>query len=372
MLIGLIFLYGCVQGDIGISEPLGKVTGEVVKDVNEPVSETSVGEGSQEEPQETPIEDDKISTVDEVKQFDVYVGDKQGFNPKELTISKGDKVIWRNEGHRAMILVVLKDGKQYLQQSNININSGDTFTYQFDEIGSYDIYWNIIHGSVTGKIVVQDKASGIIDESKEDAPKKGDALKPKYYTEEQLKEDLTRIFGSSRYNISNFTRDSSYPDYIRSSELKYHVIHTLKDRQIKTFKDFCGIYCGKNWDGWRYYINTSEFSLYAPLLGREDLSDEKKYEDYKRDMLLANLTQKERIYEVENGKVLEYKFWLLQQDNFGNFESNPLGYMVIYKMYCTPNMTVLIRPRWEDFSVKIRGKLTQLIVNWELEDDRVA
>jgi len=78
---------------------------------------------------------------------------------------------------------------------------------------------------------------------------------------------LTSIFGSSRYNISNFTRDTSHPDYIRSSELKYHVIHTIKNKQIKTFEDFCEIYCGKNWDGWRYYINTSEYSLYIEKIG---------------------------------------------------------------------------------------------------------
>jgi len=35
-------------------------------------------------------------------------------------------------------------------------------------------------------------------------------------------------------------------------------------------------------------------------------------------------------------------------------------------------MTVLIRPRWDDFSVRKGGKVTQVIANWELEDDRVS
>jgi len=34
-------------------------------------------------------------------------------------------------------------------------------------------------------------------------------------------------------------------------------------------------------------------------------------------------------------------------------------------------MTVLIKPRWEDYSVRKGGKITEVITNWELEDDRV-
>lgn len=374
----MIFLYGCADKDIELTEPLGKVTGKAVKDADETISDGPIENTNRKEEHEDATADlvieeetlEKTRTIRGVNHHDVYVRDREGFNPKEMTINSGDSVSWKNEGHRGMILLMFKDGKQYLHQNAID--SGDTFAYQFNETGSYDIYWNIVGGPVTGKLIVQEKPLGFIDEPVEEPAKKDGAKKSGYYSEEQLEEDLTSIFGSSRYNISNFTRDPSYPDYVRSSELKYHVIHTPKNRQIKTFKEFCGYYCGENWDGWRYYINTSEYSLYIPLLGQEDFLDEKEYEDYRKERVLANHTQKERIYEVENGKVLEYKFWLLQQDNFGNFVSNLLSYIVLYKVYCTPNMTVLIRPRWDDFSVRKGGKITDVIVNWELEDDRVS
>ena len=241
---------------------------------------------------------EKVNTFNEIKQYDVYVWGKEGFDPKELTINSRDQVSWKNEGHSDMILLIFKDGEQYLNQNAIN--SGDTFTHQFNEAGSYDIYWNIIDGPVTGKLIIKERSSEAIDEPAEEPSKKDNAKKLEYYTEEQLKEDLTGIFGSSRYNISNFTRDLSYPDYIRSSELKYHVIHTIKNKQIKTFKEFCKIYCGKNWDGWRYYINTSEFSLYTPLLERKDFSDEKEYEDYKKERILANLTNIQNILQSKH------------------------------------------------------------------------
>jgi len=54
-----------------------------------------------------------------------------------------------------MILLMFKDGEQYLQQNAIN--SGDTFVHQFNETGSYDIYWNIIKGPVTSKLIVHKK-----------------------------------------------------------------------------------------------------------------------------------------------------------------------------------------------------------------------
>src|SRR3989338_3715154 len=90
-----------------------------------------------------------------IKEYDVSVHDKEGFDPKELTISSGDQVSWKNEGHRDMILLMFKDGEQYLQQNAIT--SGDTFVHQFNETGSYDIYWNIIKGPVTSKLIVHKK-----------------------------------------------------------------------------------------------------------------------------------------------------------------------------------------------------------------------
>ena len=118
---------------------------------------------------------EKVGTFNEIKQYDVSVHDKEGFDPKELTISSGDQVSWKNEGHRDMILLMFKDGEQYLQQNAIN--SGDTFVHQFNETGSYDIYWNIIKGPVTSKLIVQERSSEIIDVSTEELSKKGNTKK---------------------------------------------------------------------------------------------------------------------------------------------------------------------------------------------------
>lgn len=203
----------------------------------------------------------------------------------------------------------------------------------------------------------------------EEPPKepKNPALVKEYYDAEKLTQDLKEIFDVSYYN---FTRDNIHPSYIKSSNLKYYAIHT-SNHQINTFDEFCKYYCGPNWEGFKFYINNTVFDLYIPILDKSNFPNENEYKDYTQDRVLVNFTRKEKIFDVKNGKVLEYKFWFLEQDESGNFESNLMPYLLIYKIYCSPNITVFIRPRWERFSVSSPGKITQLIINWELEDDRV-
>ncbi len=228
---------------------------------------------------------------------------------------------------------------------------------------------------ITGKIVETPEPD--IEETVKEGPKKEAPRKieseakiqsNEYYDAEQLISELKTILNAPYYN---FTRDKTEPSYIKSSDLNYYVIHTTSDEHIETFGEFCNYYCGRNWDGFKFYLNMSEFDAYIPLQQKSNFSSESKYQDYILNRALANYTRKERIYELENGKVLEYKFWFLEQDEHGNFESNLMPYLLIYKIYCSPNITVFIRPKWERFSVWYPGKITETIVNWELEDDRV-
>tara|TARA_Y100000031_G_C8222225_1_gene386531 strand:+ start:241 stop:1896 length:1656 start_codon:yes stop_codon:yes gene_type:complete len=287
---------------------------------------------------------EKTETINEVKQHDIYVFGKEGFDPKELTINDGDKVSWMNEGYRSMILLIYKDGEQYLNQGSIN--SGDSFTHEFNEVGSYDIYWNVAHGPIKGKLIVQDRALGVVEEYVEEPIKKDDAKKSEYYTEEQLVEDLIDILNVDYYN---FTRDKSYPEYIRSSDLKYYVIHT-QDEDINDVQEFCDEYCAGNWGDWKYFINTSRLEYLTPILGGDNFSSDAKYREYRQEMSLINHTFIETSYDVENGKVLEYQFISWQQDVYNTFEGAWFGTFLIYKVYCSPNMTVFLRPKWDEFN----------------------
>lgn len=223
--------------------------------------------------------------------------------------------------------------------------------------------------AITGKAIekinepVSDNAQNIT--KKED---KASELPDVYYDADKLIADLNKTFNASYYN---FTRDETNPDYITSSDLKYYVIHTTGSRHITNFREFCRYYCGSNWDGFKFYLNMSAFNTYILPLDKSNFSLENEYNYYILNRVLVNYTRKEKVYELENGKILEYKFWFLEQDEHENFEGNLMPYLLIYKIYCSPNLTIFIRPKWERFSVRSPGKVTETIVNWELEDDRV-
>ncbi|MBI2655698.1 hypothetical protein HYX06_04735 [Candidatus Woesearchaeota archaeon] len=233
---------------------------------------------------------------------------------------------------------------------------------------------------ITGNVVEESapvtnetaKKMPIKEEPKKETPRKIEREAKtqfnEYYDVGALIADLKEILNASYYN---FTRDETEPSYIKSSDLNYYVLHTSGSDHMDTFEKFCSQYCGRNWDGFKFYLNMSEFNSYIPPLEKSNFSSEDRYRDYILDRTLVNYTRKEKIIEVENGKVLEYKFWFLEQDEHGNFDGNLMPYLLIYKIYCSPNITVFIRPKWERFSVRSPGKITETIVNWELEDDRV-
>lgn len=172
----------------------------------------------------------------------------------------------------------------------------------------------------------------------------------KFYDLNQLEEDIKEMV-----NITyNFTIEPSHPDYVRSSFLKYYVIHITKNKEefVDNVGEFCEKYCAANWDGWQYYINMSDYRSLFPLLSRSDFPTEEKYREYLRDATYVNYTFVETSYDLEHGKVLEYQLLSWRIDNsLKYFEGARDGTFLIYKIYCSPNMTILIMPRWEVYKI---------------------
>lgn len=172
-----------------------------------------------------------------------------------------------------------------------------------------------------------------------------------YYDLTKLEKDVNEVMGS----LYDFKRDIDYPDYMASSFLKYYVINTIKNENdfINNADDFCKKYCGENWDGWQYYINMSSFTALKPLLGKENFSNEYSYNEYLRDANFVKLKVLETVYEVENGNILEYQFIPWYVDYSGTYfeGAGEYGTYLIYKIYCAPNMTILLRPKWDAYQI---------------------
>lgn len=169
-----------------------------------------------------------------------------------------------------------------------------------------------------------------------------------YIDQQELIDNIKDVMDADYYS---FEHDQSNPEYIRSSKLKYYVIHTqANNKHIKNAKEFCDTYCAQNWDGWKYFQNMSNFRILHPILVKENFSSETEYRDYVTDAGYIRFKITEVPYNVANGKVLEYQLYTDYMDLFGNFRGVYDDSLIIYKIYCSPNMTVFLRPKREALS----------------------
>ena len=220
-------------------------------------------------------------------------------------------------------------------------------------------------GKLTGQVVkdieenVSKPYTTVVENEKKEAKEKREVktaeaknLKKSidYYDLKQLGQDINELVGIP----NNFSREPSHPDYVRSSHLKYYVIHTIngKEEHITNAQDFCKKYCGANWEGWQYYVNMSNYKWLFPPLNKNNFSNEYLYRDYILNTDYVNFTFLETSFDVEYGKVLEYQLISWRLDNsLKYFEGARDGTFLIYKIYCSPNMTIFLTPRWEVYKM---------------------
>ncbi len=202
-----------------------------------------------------------------------------------------------------------------------------------------------------------------ISEVKQPAIEEKTALKSQY-TITELEKDINDIMGTTY----TFKEDSEDPSYIKSSDLKYYVIKTSKNENeyINSANDFCTRYCADNWDGWRYYVNMTEWNWLHPPLVEKNFSSRSLYVDYVSGAYFINHSIIEKSYDVSNGKIIEYQFIAWMEDSGGYFEGSWEGAYLIYKIYCTPNLTVFISPKSQQIQIGISSQqMPAVFKNWE-------
>ena len=143
--IALIFalsLFGCTQTtDKNAASPSSAsgINGYNAPSLPSPAENASSGGAAT--PPETPAAQPEIPAVQEGVHYVKITA--AGFEPRELTISKGDKVIWTNED--SYMNTVSSDNGTYLKSNNMS--PGDTYEKVFDTTGSiaYHSYFKDIY-----------------------------------------------------------------------------------------------------------------------------------------------------------------------------------------------------------------------------------
>jgi len=89
----------------------------------------------------------------EIKEATIIIESFQ-FNPKELTINKGTKVIWKNEGtHLHRIINNQGDNLLMADLFDITLKPGEQGSFTFNKEGTYHYHCHL-HPNMKGKIIV--------------------------------------------------------------------------------------------------------------------------------------------------------------------------------------------------------------------------
>jgi len=202
----------------------------------------------------------------------------------------------------------------------------------------------------------QTKEEAVVEAQKEEAR----FISDKEYTIEDAHKDLKELLDAGFGLIEEEENPNYY--FLGSSKLAAIEIH----EDLDTPSEFCKKDCANFWEGQYAFVNKTYISWLFPPLKESDFDNQLKYRNYELYSQNVNLAITEKEIELENGKVLEYNYMPWVTNENGYFQYAWVETLFMYKIYCSPNMTILIRPKWQNLMIGERGSdLETASKNWE-------
>ncbi len=162
----------------------------------------------------------------------------------------------------------------------------------------------------------------------------------------------------------SFYTDSLEPTH-RISDQERHIDIETRMERIYEPEEFLRFYGAPAWDGYTFYINQSRLRFLHEPLQDKDLRD---FRSYKQRRMLVERRERENAYILEHGVVLEYQLLFFQYDQFGNYKGPFEESVVLYKVYCSPEYIVILRPEWVEGMRTIAGAgSVEAMANFDLE-----
>jgi len=215
-------------------------------------------------------------------------------------------------------------------------------------------------------------------------------LPTRNFTIEELQDFINEL--ENRINLFTPEDDENIPYVIEAKnkgqslvrtnkETKYWVIHIINDsnKQLEDANDFYNFVKSPDWQAWRYYINETTWKwLYKPLEEDElkELLPKYKYIDYINSMNSdwVDYDVEENPVTTSQGNILKFDMGAMIFDQFGYWQGNWENQKLIYKIPCTKDVVVYLRPRW-GIGLGNTGHWNQkketAVKNWE-EDVRLT
>jgi len=180
-------------------------------------------------------------------------------------------------------------------------------------------------------------------------------------TYEMLENNLINIFGK---NLT-FKQSKFSSDFYLANGNKYVVIEKNNEK-IKSVDEFYKKVSAKNWQDFMvFFSNETNFKLLNKPLVESNFDHERKYREYIQKGSFINNTVLEKVFNVENGKVLEYQFNTFITSQTGYFNGVWSDTLVIYKVYCSEDFSVFFRPDSKNLQISLLGSSDSAFLTWQ-------
>lgn len=183
------------------------------------------------------------------------------------------------------------------------------------------------------------------------------------YTLAQLQNDIE---SSLEQTTLIWKKEEGTPLYSGNRQWSY-VIYELP-QPITRADDFYNQFSTSDWEGNKYFLPQGSLDFLQPDVKREQFADEKEYEEYLRHRSIIEQTTRETSLSMPHGNILEYQHLNWAFDRYGSWKGPLVDTLLIYKVYCSPQFVVLLRPSWDKFTLEARGaahKSQAAYDNWE-------
>ena len=183
----------------------------------------------------------------------------------------------------------------------------------------------------------------------------------KDYDIEQLKDNINKIYNSDNLN---WKEDGLYYNV---EPQKLIVIENV-DEKLVDINDFEERYASNDWQGYGHFLGDSYLLLNRlhTKYDSETFETESKYREYSQKGYQVEQKIIEKTIELDEGYVKEYQNfnWLFSQ--YGYHVGSYVDTLLIYKIYCSPDLVVFLRPKWEDMRISWRNAKSETAYgNWE-------
>jgi len=209
-----------------------------------------------------------------------------------------------------------------------------------------------------------EEGTAIPGEEDADVSEPEEAEEEKTESEEYSLDELREYLIESTGRGYHFDRDENYPEYYNSNDMKFYVINVLEDK-VYDSRTFYERFSAENWDGYLHFLNRTHMRQLRKPLTEENYTDESKYREYVQQRALVEQTFIENTIELDEGKVLEYQGinWMFSPNDY--FRGAYADTLLIYKIYCSPELVVFIRPSWKEFKLYLpASKKSDAYANW--------